>query len=152
MCNLNNQTFQLLDRPPIVPPAFIHPLINAYVVSNPIHTLDFGVFAEPYYGDFNNCSAVLLTHNPGQATISKKGPRSQFENAISLAPNPREINYNNLSINNSFPNAGTVRWVNNKNNEVNNLFVGLINFKERLFIRDLIPYHGQVFGSLPMIN
>jgi hypothetical protein len=152
MCNLNNQTFLLLDRPPIIPPAFIQPLINAYVVTNPIHTLDFGVFAEPYYGDFNSCSAVLITHNPGQAAISQKGPGSPFDNAISLAPNPREINYYNLSISNSFPNAGTVRWVNNKNNEINNLFGGLINFEERLFIRDLIPYHGQVFGSLPMLN
>jgi hypothetical protein len=43
MCNLNNQTSLLMDRPTIIPPVFIQPLINAYVISNQIHSLDFGV-------------------------------------------------------------------------------------------------------------
>ncbi len=152
MCNLNLQTSQLLGRPPIVPPAFIQPLINAYLAEHPNHSLDLNVFAEPYYGDYNNCSAVLLTHNPGQATIAQKGLGSNFDNAIFAPPLPNEINYFNMSVGNLFPNRGTVNWVNNKNNEINNLFIGSTVFTQRLFIRDLVPYHGQEFGSLPMLN
>lgn len=152
MCNLNLQTSLLLGRPPIAPPAFIQPLINAYLAAHPIHSLNLNVFAEPYYGDYNNCSAVLLTHNPGQATIIQKGRGSNFDNAIYAGPLSNDINYLNMSVGNLFPNRGTVNWVNNKNNEINNLFLGSTVFTQRLFIRDLVPYHGQTFGSLPMLN
>jgi hypothetical protein len=152
MCNLNLQASRLLGIPPILPPTFIQPLINAYLAEHPIQSLNLNVFAEPYYGDFNNCSAVLMTHNPGQATITHKGQGSNFDNAISAPPLPKEINYFNMSIGNLFPNRGTVQWVNSKNNEINNLFYGSTVFTQRLFIRDLVPYHGQVFGSLPMLN
>ena len=83
MYNLNLQTSQLLGIPPILPPTFIQPLINAYLAMHPIHSLNLNVFAEPYYGDFNNCSAVLMTYNPGQATITNKGRGSIFDIAIS---------------------------------------------------------------------
>jgi hypothetical protein len=150
MCNINNQTAVLLDTPPIKPPLFIRPLIDAYSVYNPIHTLNLGVYAEPYYGDYNNCSAVLLTHNPGQATVIQKGIGSAFETAILTPPNSVDVNYHNLSVKNIFPNRGTVKWINDRNKEINNLFNSITAFRERLFIRDLVPYHGESFGELRM--
>lgn len=153
MCTLDYQTAQLLTAPPVVPPpvvppTFIIPLINSYVANGPDNLLDYNVYAEPYYGDYNSCSAVLLTHNPGQASINQKGIGSPFEVAITSPPNLVEENYYNISVNNIFSNAGTVRWVNGKNYEIKNLLNGITTFKKRLFIRDLIPYHGKMMGDL----
>jgi hypothetical protein len=151
MCDINLQTGLLLNTKPLInPPQFIMPLINAYAVNHNLHTLNFNVYPEPYYGDFDNCSSVLLTHNPGQAEVNKKGINSTFEAAIDVLPNTRENNYYNMATTNIFPNKGTNNWVNQKNTEINNLLNTIINFKNRLYIRDLVPYHGATFGNLPM--
>lgn len=153
MCNIDHQTSLLLTMPPIVPlvpPPFIMPLITAYVAAYSVHTLNLNVYPEPYYGDYNDCSAVLLTHNPGQSKIISKGIGSPFETAILRPPHPSEVNYYNLAVGNHFPNIQTVNWVNTKNNELTALLNPITTFRKRLFIRDLVPYHGQAFGALPM--
>lgn len=145
------QTRMLMGNPPIVFPNFIMPLINAYNSTQPNTSLNLNVFAEPYYGDFNDLSVVLLTHNPGQASQSQKGLNSAFHSAL-VTPNTLSVeqNYYNMSVNNSFPNSATNRWVNQKNQEVGNFFQPLISFNKRLFIRDLVPYHGVQFGTLDL--
>ncbi len=151
MLSIDDQTSLLMGVPPVTP-AFIMPLINAYSATYPTHPLNFGVYTEPYYGDYNDCGAVLLTHNPGQANALQKGPGSSFDKALRAHRGPVEVNYCNLAKNNLFPNQGTVRWVNNKNQEILNLLNGTVTVTKRLFIRDLVPYHGKAFGELPMAS
>lgn len=150
---MNNQTLLLLTSPPIIAPPFIQPLIHAYVANMPNSALNFNVFAEPYYGDFNQCNVVLLTHNPGGATIKAKGLNGPFHTAISNPQNQSvSQNYFKIAVNNSFPNLATCNWVNAKNREVTNLIPSLVLSKKRMFIRDLVPYHSSNFGTLSMAN
>jgi hypothetical protein len=150
MCDLNTQTRDLLAGIRPATPPFVTDLLAAYVAAFPAATLQLDLYAEPYYGDYNNSSLVLLTHNPGKSTVSKKGIGSPFEAAIYTPHLTREDNYFNIATIGGFPNADTNNWLNNRNNDLQNHFNGLINFKYRLFIRDLVPYHGQNFGELNM--
>ena len=150
MCNMNTQTRDLLAGIPPATPPFVADLLAAYIATYPATTLQLDLYAEPYYGNYNNCSLVLLTHNPGQSTIAAKGIGSPFEVAIDALPLTREDNYFNLATILGFPNPNTNVWVTNRNNDLQNHFNGMITFKQKMFIRDLVPYHGQNFGTINM--
>ncbi len=109
--------------------------------------LSESLYAEPYYGDYNNCSVVLLTHNPGSSNVASKGLASVFEHNLMAAipPLTRADSYHNMAVANVFPNPGTNRWVNDRNVEIQKMFGGRLT--KRLFIRDLVPYHSQEFGQ-----
>lgn len=147
---MNNQTRALLTAIPPATPPFVSDLLNAYVAINPATTLCLDLYAEPYYGNFNNPSLVLLTHNPGQSTTAAKGLGSPFEGAIDLPPLTREGNYFTLATNLGFPNPATNTWIINRNNDLQNHFNQMVIFKQKLFIRDLVPYHGRNWSKINM--
>lgn len=128
-------------------PPCVADLLIAYFPGHPDEALKDDLYAEPYYGDFNSCSAVLLTHNPGDSTHRLKGIGSAFETIIdvNVPPLTRADNYHRMAVTNTFPNPKTNVWVNDRNREINNLFGN--NFSNRVFIRDLVPYHSARFGE-----
>jgi len=147
---MNVQTNQLLNLVPPAIPLHVNDLLNAYVPGHPGHVLNLCLYAEPYYGDFTNCSMVFLTHNPGNSTFGQKGIGSPFDIAVHAAPLLIEQNYFNMATIPAFPNPATNAWVNNRNVDLQNHFAGLQVFNNQLFIRDLIPYHSDNFGCVNM--
>ena len=150
MCKMNTQTQDLLAGIRPATPLIVADLLAAYAAPTPAEALDLNLYAEPYYGNYNKCSLVLLTHNPGDSTAAAKGIGSPFDHAINNPPLPREDNYFNIATALGFPNRGTNNWVNKRNIELQNHFNGIIRFNQKLFIRDLIPYHSKKFGIINM--
>lgn len=131
-------------------PSYIKPLLAAYRSTNPpVTDLNFNLFAEPYYGNFNKCSFVLLTHNPGNSDRFHKGIGSAFEKKIQSPLKSIEDNYFTMATT-GFPNPATNRWIKGKNLELQNHFDGIQKFNDQAFIRDLIPYHSSRFGEINM--
>ena len=149
---MNKQTGSLLKSIPSVKPMMVLDLITAYKAINPQNILQSNLYAEPYYGDYNKNSLVLLTHNPGQSTVNAKGVGSDFEKELknNIPPSTIADNYFKLATIPNFPNIDTNIWIENRNTELKNHFNGLIEFENQLFIRDLIPYHGKEFGEINM--
>lgn len=96
---MNHQTQLLFNDGLQAIPAFIQPLIQAYWPNpqNAATNLNFELYPEPYYGEYEECSVVLLTHNPGNSTVEMKGPGSNFENIIYQNDNYAE-NYQNIAV------------------------------------------------------
>lgn len=145
---MKNQTQELLSVTPPSIPTFIGPLVAAYHPTvNPSTQLDLTLYPEPYYGDFNNCSAVLLTHNPGSSTANWKGVGSVFETQLQ-ASSDYAGNYHAMATEPSFPNTATNRFAVNISNQLHSQFEGIQVFENKLaFIRDLVPYHSKDFGG-----
>jgi hypothetical protein len=149
---MNFQTRTLLGVTLPNTPSFIQPLIDAYQPDpkNPKTELEFNLYPEPYYGDFNQCSVVLLTHNPGNSTQHWKGLNSQFETII-YQGNAPEMEYYKMAMQPAFPNPATnSRFYNPICNQLHQHFQKIQAFENRPFIRDLVPYHSGEFGKLNM--
>lgn len=148
---MNHQTQLLFNDGLQAIPAFIQPLIQAYWPNpqNAATNLNFELYPEPYYGEYEECSVVLLTHNPGNSTVEMKGPGSNFENIIYQNDNYAE-NYQNIAVLPVFPNIRTNNFYNNISNQLHQHFEPIQEFSKKPFIRDLIPYHSGNFGKLNM--
>ena len=147
---MNTQTRDLFAvRPPTTAP-FVAPLLASYSPTALTTSLKTNLYPEPYYGDFDNCSVVILTHNPGDSTPMSKGIGSAFETQIYNVPVNPETNYFAMASVPNFPNSGTNNWVNRWDKEIQNHFSGLQVFSKKTFIRDLIPYHSNRFGKIDM--
>jgi len=147
---MNTQTRDLFTlRPPATAP-FVAPLLAAYTPIAADTRLKTDLYPEPYYGDFNQCSIVLLTHNPGDSDNYSKGRGSAFETQIYSVPVDPETNYFAMASAPNFPNNRTNGWVNRWGTEIQNHFNGIQAFTKKAFIRDLIPYHSNRFGKIDM--
>jgi len=150
---MNQQTEYLLQSPlpHTVTPPHVLDLLAAYSSMNPISNLDMvNLYAEPYYGDFNKCSVVLLTHNPGEGNITNVGIESPYANALLAPPLTISENYFNIASVPAFPNSRTNNWVNRVNGDLKEHFRGFQAFENKAFIRDLVPYHANTFVGINM--
>lgn len=152
--NLHLQIEELLRVPASIHvPTHVTDLLGSYSdKGDPAKRLDLTLFAEPYYGDPDKkCSLVFCTHNPGASDSASKGSPSPFlsriDNPLSKA---RAGNYLDISATNSFPNCKTNTWVNKLNDDIIQFFQGSASFTKRAFIRDLVPYHSNSFGTINM--
>lgn len=147
---MNTQTNNLFNVTLPTIPAHIASLLAAYVPTTPDTTLNMNLYPEPYYGDFNNCSLVMLTHNPGGSNNHWKGMLSNFEHNITTHPISPSSAYFAMASLPNFPNPATNNWIIKINTEIQNHFAGIQNFNKALFVRDLIPYHSSRFGIINM--
>jgi len=107
--------------------------------------LNLELLPEPYYGDPGQCSTVLLTHNPGSSDEENKGLTSEFKRLI-YGSTVYSTNYQGIAVTPKFPNKRTNTWYSKINKELNYLLNQ--TFKNKLFIRDLIPFHSTTFGAI----
>jgi hypothetical protein len=147
---MNTQTKNLFSSKLPGTPSFISSLLSAYSPTTPNTVLDLGLYPEPYYGDFTKNSVVLLTHNPGASNNLAKGIGSGFENNLNAAGGSKEGNYFAMASTPNFPNKGTNKWLTKWDLEVQNHFSGIQTFENKVFIRDLVPYHSSRFGNIDM--
>ncbi len=147
---MNTQTRDLFAVTPPATAPFVAPLLAAYTPTAADTILKTDLYPEPYYGDFNQCSIVLLTHNPGDSDNYSKGIGSPFETQIYSVPVNPETNYFSMASAPNFPNNRTNGWVNRWDTEIQNHFNGIQVFTNRVFIRDLIPFHSNRFGRIDM--
>lgn len=147
---MNIQTSQLFAVRPPNTAAHAADLLASYTATTPDTVINYDLYAEPYYGDYKKCSVVVLTHNPGGSDVISKGIGSAFEKQIYANPNNPELNYFSMASGPQFPNNNTNNWANKWNTEMHNHFDGIQNFNNKVFIRDLIPYHSSRFGLIDM--
>lgn len=150
---MNQQTQDLLQSslPHTITPPHVTDLLAAYSSLNPLTNLDtVNLYAEPYYGDFNKCSLVLLTPNPGEGNIANAGAESPLATALLAEPLTISENYFNIASVPAFPNSRTNNWVNRVNGDLKEHFRGFKTFENKAFIRDLVPYHSNTFGGINM--
>lgn len=146
---------QIRDLFAVIPPLtapFVTSLIASYKSTGANTILKTNLYPEPYYGNFNDCSIVLLTHNPGDSSPLSKGIGSPFESQIYRVPIKPENNYFAMASVPNFPNSGTNSWVTRWDTMLQNHFDGIQLFSKKAFIRDLIPYHSNRFGRINMAN
>jgi len=151
MIQMRNEISRLFSSTPPVTAPYISGLLGAYQPKAPNTVLCLGLYPEPYYGDYSKCSMVLLTHNPGGSTAKDKGVGSPFEKRLLLGTD-RASNYHQMAVIPDFVNKRTNRWILKLNKELGAHFQGIQQYEEKLFIRDLVPYHSERFGSIDMFS